>query len=60
MAKIILYGGCVGDFDGAYDWARPGDESKPGWHKASNWPGDEYLVIDIPDELIAPYPKERT
>lgn len=57
MAKLILYSGVVGSYDGAYDWARDKDERTPGWHKFSVWPEDECLIIDIPDSNIPSYPK---
>ena len=53
MKKLILYSGAVGDFDGAYDWVRSGQEHAPensvGYH-AGEWPGESYTVVEIADE----------
>ena len=51
MSKLILYSGAVGDYDGAYDWVRPEDDSKPeysvGYHKSHGWPEDSYTVVEV-------------
>ena len=56
MATIILHPGCVGDYDGAYDWHDTDQPLKPGWYGTEGWPGESFLVLEIPEENIPPLP----
>lgn len=52
MSRVVLQYGIVGDHDGAYDYVRDADVSKPeyglGHHGAESvWPEDTYTVVEV-------------
>lgn len=60
MPRLMLTSGVVGDHDGAYDWVPEAHKDHPdyalGWH-LSSWPGETYVVIEVPE--LPPYPKSE-
>lgn len=50
--RLILYGGAVGDYDGAYDWIATEEEDDPNYALGYH-PGDGlnngYMVVEVVD-----------
>ena len=49
-ARLILYSGIAGDYDGTYEWVPDDEYDNPahtvGEH-SSDWPGEGYEVIEV-------------
>ena len=55
-ARICLYAGVVGDYDGAYDWIEEADYGKVenivGYHEGA-FPEDCYTIVEVKEETNA-------